>query len=207
MIELLGNRTLMRYYHSALVASLCALLLFGCSSTPSPEALQASIGGSTAKVGTQSAPPVATAASEPQGFGTGAPDDELPQIAAPAGRYIIGSGDVVTVTVWGHPELSGKRVIGPDGQIQLPFVGSFKVAGLNADDASRKLTSALREDYLNTAASVIVDSYNSNQIIVLGHVAHQGVQIFSGNPTLLEALATAGTAPSKDDQGAMPVRC
>jgi len=54
--------------------------------------------------------------------------------------------NVVTVTVWGRPELSGKRVIGPDGEIQLPFVGSFRVAGLNADDAGAKLTSALRED-------------------------------------------------------------
>jgi polysaccharide biosynthesis/export protein len=206
MIELLEIGALMRYCRSALVASLCALLLFGCSSTPSPEALQASIGGSTAKVGTQSAPPVATAASEPQGFGTGAPDDELPQIAAPAGRYIIGSGDVVTVTVWGHPELSGKRVIGPDGQIQLPFVGSFRVAGLDADDASSKLTSALREDYLNTAVSITVDSYNSNQIVVLGHVARPGILIFPGDPTLLEALARAGAGP-KGDEGGMPIRC
>ena len=85
MIELLEISALMRNCRSALVASLCALLFFGCSSTPSPEALQASIGGSTAKVGTQSAPPVATAASEPQGFGNGASDDELPQIAAPVG--------------------------------------------------------------------------------------------------------------------------
>jgi len=63
-------------------------------------------------------------------------------------------------------------------RFQLPFVGSFRVAGLNADDASAKLTSALREDYLNTAASITVDDYDSNQIIVLGHVAHQGVLIF-----------------------------
>ena len=41
-------------------------------------------------------------------------------------KYILAPGDVVTVTVWGHPELSGKRTIGPDGDIQLPFVGSFK---------------------------------------------------------------------------------
>ena len=55
----------------------------------------------------------------------------LAGIQIPGGaKYILAPGDVVTVTVWGHPELSGKRVIGPDGDIQLPFVGSFKVAGL-----------------------------------------------------------------------------
>ena len=208
MYQLLGGGALKRYCRSGLVAGIVALLFFGCSSTPSSQSLEHSLGTNPPKL---SGPPpaLAAAASEPAGFGSSsAADDELPQIQPAGGRYILGSGDVVTVTVWGHPELSGKRVIGPDGEIQLPFVGSFRVAGLSADDASRKITSALREDYLNTAASLTIDSYESNQVIVLGHVAHQGVQIFSGDPTLLEALAKAGVAPStKDDPSAMPARC
>ena len=187
---------------SCLTASLAALLLFGCSSTPDAQTLQRSIGSSTSKLA-QPTPQ----ASESLGFENGGSDHELPEIQTPSGKYILGAGDVVTVTVWGRPELSGKRVIGPDGEIQLPFVGSFRVAGLNADDAGAKLTSALREDYLNTAASITVDDYDSNQIIVLGHVAHQGVLIFPGNLTLLEALAKAGAAPSQGDQGGMPTRC
>jgi polysaccharide export outer membrane protein len=185
------------------MAGLSALLFLGCSSTPSPQSLERSLSTNPSK-------PIAepqASARESKGLGNKASYGEFPQIEAPAGKYILGSGDVVTITVWGHPELSGKRVIGPDGEVQLPFVGSFRVAGLSADDAGSKLTSALREDYLNTAASITVDSYNSNQVVVLGHVAHQGVLIFSGTPTLLEALAMAGAAPSKDDQGAMPARC
>lgn len=194
-----------------LIAALSALLFVGCSSTPSPATLERSVATSSAKVSEPTAPSeqLVPSVSLPEGlngFGS-TPGDEFAQNQIPGQKYILGPGDVVTVTVWGHPELSGKRVIGPDGEIQLPFVGSFRVAGLNADDASNKLTSALREDYLNTAASVTVDSYNSNQIIVLGHVAHQGVLTFSGDPTLLEALARAGAAPGKDDTAAMPVRC
>jgi polysaccharide export outer membrane protein len=202
MIQLLGTSTLRRYWVSCLTASLAALLLFGCSSTPDGQTLQRSIGSNTSKLA-QPTPQ----ASESLGFENGGSDHELPEIQTPSGKYILGAGDVVTVTVWGRPELSGKRVIGPDGEIQLPFVGSFRVAGLNADDAGAKLTSALREDYLNTAASITVDDYDSNQIIVLGHVAHQGVLIFPGNLTLLEALAKAGAAPSQGDQGGMPTRC
>lgn len=186
-----------------LIAGISALLLLGCSSQPDTQSLAHSLGSNAAK---PASVPAASPAV-PETLGNRTSDDELPQIQAPFGRYILGSGDVVTVTVWGHPELSGKRVIGPDGEIQLPFVGSFRVAGLSADDASHKLTSALREDYLNTAASVTVDSYNSNQVIVLGHVAHQGVLTFAGEPTLLEALAMAGAAPGKGDEAAMPTRC
>jgi polysaccharide export outer membrane protein len=195
-----------RILHGSLVgllAGIMASLVIGCSSTPDAQSLQHSVSLNTTKPSALPVPP----ASAPERFGTRALDDELPQIQPPAGKYILGSGDVVTVTVWGHPELSGKRTIGPDGEIQLPFVGSFRVAGLSADAAGSKLTSALREDYLNTAASVTVDSYNSNQVTVLGHVAHQGVLIFAAEPTLLEALAMAGAAPGKDDTAAMPVRC
>jgi polysaccharide biosynthesis/export protein len=202
-MKLFGNSSLRRYCGSGLLVGIAALLLFGCSSTPDSQTLQRSIANNTSKVSTPSPPP----ASDLQGFANRPIDDELPQIKAPNGKYILGSGDVVTVTVWGHPELSGKRVIGPDGEIQLPFVGSFRVAGLSADDAGSKLTSALREDYLNTAAAITVDKYNSNQVIVLGHVAHQGVLVFAGDPTLLEALAKAGAAPGKDDQSGMPTRC
>ena len=214
-----------RHWQLAAFVTFTSLQFLGCSSTPSPEALQRSISTNSAKSSTPSTelgaatmpsaaqigastPSTALAALEaPQGFGNGASIDEFQQIQTPPGKYVLGSGDVVTLTVWGHPELSGKRVVGPDGEIQLPFVGSFRVAGYNADDASGRITSALREDYLNTAASITVDSYNSNQIIVLGHVAHQGVLTFTGDPTLLEALAMAGAAPGKDEQSGMPTRC
>jgi polysaccharide export outer membrane protein len=202
-MKLLGNSAFRRYWGSGLLTSIAALLLFGCSSTPDAQTLQRSLGKNASQITAPPAPP----ASDISGFVNRPIDDEVSQIKTPNGRYILGSGDVITVTVWGHPELSGKRVIGPDGEIQLPFVGSFRVAGLTADDAGRKLTAALREDYLNTAAAITVDKYNGNQVIVLGHVAHQGVLVFAGDPTLLEALAKAGAAPGKDDQSGMPTRC
>jgi polysaccharide biosynthesis/export protein len=203
MIQVLRNNALKGCFWSGLLAGIAALLLFGCSSTPDSQSLERSLGTKPSVPSTLQT----SSTSVPESLGTGANYDDLPQLQTPAGKYILGTGDAVTVTVWGHSELSGKRIIGPDGEIQLPFVGSFRVAGFTADDASSKLTSALREDYLNTAASITIDSYNSNKVVVLGHVARPGVLIFSGTPTLLEALATAGAAPSKDDQGGMPVRC
>jgi len=203
MIQLLGNGTSKSYVRPLLLTCIAAMLIAGCSSTPDSQTLQRSLGTAAAK---PSAPPVGYANQAPT-FGDSASDDELPQIQTPNAKYVLGPGDVVMVTVWGRPELSGKRTVGPDGEIQLPFVGSFRVAGLNADDASSKLTSALREDYLNAAVSVTVDTYSGNQVVVLGHVARQGVLTFPNAPTLLEALAMAGAAPGKDDTAAMPVRC
>jgi polysaccharide biosynthesis/export protein len=202
-----------RYHRSGLMAVLFAILFAGCSSTPNMQTLEKSAGINPSQIGAESPQstqlaPSAGFPAENQSLGNQGGDDPLAGIQIPGGpKYILAPGDVVTVTVWGHPELSGKRTIGPDGDIQLPFVGSFKMAGYNADDASGRLSSALREDYVNTAASVTVDSYNGNQVTVLGHVAHQGVLTFPNTPTLLEALAMAGAAPSKDDQSGMPTRC
>jgi polysaccharide biosynthesis/export protein len=202
-----------RYDRSGFIAVLFAILFAGCSSTPSMQSLEHSAGINPSQIGasstqsTQLAPSTGLPSGD-QGLGAAGGDDAIPGIQVPGGpKYILATGDVVTVTVWGHPELSGKRTIGPDGDIQLPFVGSFKMAGYNADDASSRLSSALREDYVNTAASVTVDSYNGNQVTVLGHVAHQGVLTFPNSPTLLEALAMAGADPSKDTQSGMPTRC
>jgi polysaccharide export outer membrane protein len=117
--------------------------------------------------------------------------------ATPQAAYTIGPGDAITVTVWGRPELSGKHLVGPDGNIQLPFLGSANVGGLTADGAAFKLDRALSDQYIGAVATVQIDDYTDNQVTVLGHVNNPGVQRFSADPTLLEALARAGVPSSQ----------
>jgi len=107
--------------------------------------------------------------------------------------YAIGPGDRVNVTVWARPELSGPHIVGPDGDIQVPFMGSIRIANLTPDQAGAKLTNALSDYYLKAYASITMLSYGSNSVTVLGHVAHPGLLIFNDKPTLLEVLARAGT--------------
>jgi|SRR5208283_3460889 len=46
--------------------------------------------------------------------------------------YRIGSGDVIQVDVYEHPELSRRVVVRRDGNITLPSVGPVKISGLSA---------------------------------------------------------------------------
>ena len=124
---------------------------------------------------------------------------EIPDQASNS-QYKIGPGDSITLTVFGHPEISGRRTVGPDGNIQVVLVGSVGVAGLTADQAGATLTRLLSDDYVAPVTSVQINSYMSNQVIVLGDVGAPGVVRFLGQPTLLEALARAGTAKSSDGQ-------
>jgi polysaccharide biosynthesis/export protein len=110
----------------------------------------------------------------------------------PETAYTIGPGDSLGVTVWGHPELSGKHVVGPDGNIQMPFVGNAKLEGLTADAAAHKVNLMLSDVYVGAVSTVQIDEYTDNQVTVLGHVSNPGVQKFSDQPMLLDALARAG---------------
>jgi len=123
------------------------------------------------------------------------------------GRYTLAPGDKVDVTVWARPELSGQHVVGPDGDIQVPFLGSFHIAGLTADEASTKLSSALSEYYLSAYATITISSYAGNTVTVLGHVAKPGQLAFTDNPTLLEVLAKADTRQATDGNATQIWRC
>jgi polysaccharide biosynthesis/export protein len=111
------------------------------------------------------------------------------------GIYTMGPGDEITVTVWGHDDLSGKHIIGPDGRVSIPIVGSQQLAYLTPDEAGRRITKALATDYLDPVATVEVDSYESNRVLILGRVTNPGILHFDTAPYLLDALAKAGTLP------------
>ncbi len=123
------------------------------------------------------------------------------------GDYYLGAGDIVSVTIWGHPELSGKHTIGPDGKIQIPLIGSVQIVNLTAGQASQRLMQVMSELYTSPVASVQIDSYVANRVIVLGRVANPGVMEFNDTPTLLEVLARAGApagpATTPQDKGAV----
>jgi polysaccharide export outer membrane protein len=124
---------------------------------------------------------------------------EIPDQASNS-QYKIGPGDSITLTVFGHPEISGRRTVGPDGNVQVVLLGSVLVAGLTADQAGATLTRLLSDDYVAPVTSVQINSYMSNQVVVLGDVGSPGIVRFLGQPTLLEALAKAGTAKAGDGQ-------
>jgi polysaccharide biosynthesis/export protein len=122
-------------------------------------------------------------------------------------RYTLAPGDKINLTVWARPELSGQHVVGPDGDIQIPFLNSVHVAGLTADDASAKVSSAVSEYYLHAYATITILSYGGNTITVLGHVTKPGQLSFADNPTLLEVLAKADTRRLSDANAVQIRQC
>ena len=107
-------------------------------------------------------------------------------------EYTLGPGDEISLDFPGRPELSGKRIVGPDGRITLSLVGSLAVADKNREEVAKLVVDALSPYYKELSVTVNVDKYGSNRVIVLGSVQHPGVLYFDTMPTLLDVIARSG---------------
>jgi polysaccharide export outer membrane protein len=120
--------------------------------------------------------------------------------------YLIGSGDVVKLDVFGRAEVSGTHVVGPDGKITVPIVGDVFLNELTRESALSALDKRLSEFFTRPYATLSVEQYTSNQVTVLGRVERAGMQKFPYPPTLAEVLAGAGAMPILDKQATL-TRC
>ena len=106
--------------------------------------------------------------------------------------YELGRGDEISIDFAARPELSSKRVVGPDGRVTLPLAGSVELAGKTREQAADAIVAALSPYYAGLSATVGVDKYTSNRVFLLGSVEHPGVVNFDQPPTLLEVLTRGG---------------
>lgn len=113
-------------------------------------------------------------------------------------NYLIGSQDVLTITVFGEPELSGKYTVEQDGTFTYPQLGRIKAGGVTLRALEQELKRQLADGYLkNPQVAVAIETYRSQRILVMGEVRSPGEYQLAGETTLLAALARAGsTLPS-----------
>jgi polysaccharide export outer membrane protein len=121
--------------------------------------------------------------------------------------YIVGPSDVLAVTVFNQPQLSGKFAVEADGTLAFPLIGRVKVGGLSIRGVEDELRGRLANGYLtNPNVSVTVEQYRSQQIFVMGEVRQPGPLQFMGAMTVIEALARVGSPTEKAGTEVMIVR-
>jgi protein involved in polysaccharide export with SLBB domain len=110
--------------------------------------------------------------------------------------YRLNPGDLITVTVVGEPLLSGDQLVGPDGTIRLPLVGSVMAAGLTLDELTERLTQSLRRFLRDPKVIVALKQLPLmfRRVYVLGAVKMPGVYALptGGSATVIDAIALAG---------------
>lgn len=178
----------MKQHHiSILSVALVVLGVSGCTGGSNPVMGGASStgGGSSAKGG--SGPQV----SEKDIFSN---LSELHYTPTGEGTYRISPNDVIEVSVFRVPELSGKtRRVDQSGRISLPLVGNMVVAKLTEEQLEQKLKQKLSQSFLqNPEVSVYIKEQSSREVTVGGRVKRAGVFPLKSATTVSQAVAMAG---------------
>lgn len=192
---------------------ICAMGLFSafaaCSDGyvefPTDESAQQSL-GENVEVIVLTAQNIANFASPARGFSA----TNLP--GGGGWSYAVGPGDILSVIVFDHPELtlpagpqrsaaeSGFQVAS-DGTITYPYVGSIRASGRTAGQIREDLSTRLADFIPNPQVEVRIAAYNSQSVVVSGAVEMPNRQpLTSVSLSLIEAVNAAGGFSDTADQ-------
>jgi len=148
--------------------------------------------------------------------GEDAVEDNQAQEVTPASftapfEYRIGNGDILSIIVWDHPELTAPfgsfnnvreqgNVVREDGTFYYPFVGSVDATGRTALEIRDELATRLAKFIERPQLDVRVAAYRSQRFFVAGAVGQPGTFPVTDVPlSLIEAINLAGGLDGEAD--------
>jgi polysaccharide export outer membrane protein len=116
-----------------------------------------------------------------------------------AAEVLLGSGDVMKISVYGSPDLATEARISEAGTISFPLIGQVPVAGIPAAAAEKKIAEMLETGGFvkKPQVNILVTALVSQQVSVLGQVNRPGRYPIDGKRTLMDMLASAGGATAE----------
>jgi polysaccharide export outer membrane protein len=120
------------------------------------------------------------------------------QMSSPASstptEMLIGPSDEGEMKVYGVPELTSHFRVESSGDVYLPLIGTFHIAGLTADTAQSELNKKYEEGgFLHDPhITIFVKEYSTQGISVLGEVSRPGIYSALNARRLYDVFLMAG---------------
>lgn len=108
-------------------------------------------------------------------------------------RYLVGSGDILRITVYDNEDLKTIVRVNDSGTIIMPLIGRVKVADMTISQISDEITKKLADGYIiNPQVNVFIEEFRSKKVVILGFVKRPGLFELSGSISFLELISKAG---------------
>jgi polysaccharide export outer membrane protein len=108
----------------------------------------------------------------------------------------IGSGDLIEVSMFENPDLSGRYRVDEMGDITVPLIGRVHVDGMTAAEAATKIEQLYVEGQIllpaDSHATVFISEYATQGVTINGEVKLPGVYPALGVHKLNDLIAAAG---------------
>ncbi len=123
-------------------------------------------------------------------------------------ELLIGSGDLLQISVEGAPEYMREVRVSREGNITLPMIGTVTIGGLSVSQAQDLISSRLRAGkyFRDPQVSVFAKEYATQGVSVLGEVTKPGIYPLLGTHTLFDAISAAGGVTPKAGKKVMIMR-
>jgi len=114
---------------------------------------------------------------------------------AKGSAYRLGSEDVVRISIraGGEEQVEKEMVVGENGNINVPFIGKVKAAGLTMEELEQAVTKPLARDFfVDPQVHLQIIGYHSLQFFISGAVKNPGMFELDYTPTVMDLIASAG---------------
>lgn len=111
--------------------------------------------------------------------------------AQTAQSYVLGAGDKVEIKVFGQPDLEVTALLGNSGEVNYPFLGKVRLAGLNTSEVEQVIIRGLKPGYL-IDPNVYVQVIEYRPFYIHGEVKTPGAYPYQPAMTVNQAIALAG---------------
>lgn len=102
--------------------------------------------------------------------------------------YEVGPGDEINIRVWGGINIDTRAVVDREGQISIPSVGTFPVAGVRASGLDEYLKAEMSRVYKNFNLSASLGKLSGVNVYVAGQALLPGMHTVNSTSTLASVL-------------------
>lgn len=115
---------------------------------------------------------------------------------SPALAGYIRAGDVIRLSIWREPDMSGEFLVNEEGVVVFPRLGEMNVLG----ETPETLKAKLLEGYLRFLRNPSIEIVVLRRVRIMGSVHRPGLYTVDPTISIADALAMAGGATPQGNQ-------